>query len=291
MIKSMTGYGKSSLSFGDFDVEVEIKSVNHRYLDINIKMPHGLWLTEIKLREILKERLSRGSISAQVVVKESSEEKNRNSFDLEKARSYLSSLQTVKKELGIEGDIRVDTLLQHFDIFADRTGGDSEDIDETIRKCFISALEDMISYREKEGMNLQVEFENRISDLQDLVDETEKSSSKASQVQFERLLERINKMCRPDDISKERLEQELVLISDRVDITEEISRLNSHISLFKDSIKQNKAVGKIINNLIQEMHREASTISAKTNLTEISHLSVRMKEIIEMIREQVQNVE
>lgn len=291
MIKSMTGYGKSSLSFGDFDVEVEIKSVNHRYLDINIKMPHGLWLTEIKLREILKERLSRGSISAQVVVKESSEEKNRNSFDLEKARSYLSSLQMMKKELGIEGDIRIDTLLQHFDVFADRTGVDSEDLDETIRKCFISALEDMISYREKEGMNLQVEFENRISDLQGLVDETEKSSSKASQVQFERLLERINKMCRPDDISKERLEQELVLISDRVDITEEISRLNSHISFFKDSIKQNKAVGKIINNLVQEMHREASTISAKTNLTEISHLSVRMKEIIEMIREQVQNVE
>jgi len=149
----------------------------------------------------------------------------------------------------------------------------------------------MISYREKEGGNILIDLDSHLKDLESLINQTGDLAAKAAKLQFEKLLERLKNFTNLESFNKDRLEQELVLISDRVDISEEISRLRSHILLFNETLREEKAVGKILNNLSQEMHREASTISAKTNMTEISHLSVSMKEIIEIIREQVQNVE
>ena len=153
------------------------------------------------------------------------------------------------------------------------------------------AIIDINKYRDQEGNELNNDFDIRLFELGQFVDEIEKHSKEAVQIQYNRLKERVDKFVDANSINKERLEHELVLISDKVDITEEITRLRAHIELFKKTMESDKPLGKILNNIVQEMHREASTTSAKTNLTEISHISVKLKEVIENIREQVQNVE
>ena len=258
MVRSMTGYGKSSDSSDNHDIQVEIKSVNHRFLDINFRMPSFLNELELRLRDRLKVLLSRGSLTVFV---------------------------------NVSGEIDLTLILKFSDVFDQTDERDNESTVTKVTECFERALSNMISYREKEGGNILIDLDSHLKDLESLINQTGDLAAKAAKLQFEKLLERLKNFTNLESFNKDRLEQELVLISDRGDISEEISRLRSHILLFNETLREEKAVGKILNNLSQEMHREASTISAKTNMTEISHLSVSMKEIIEIIREQVQNVE
>jgi uncharacterized protein (TIGR00255 family) len=213
------------------------------------------------------------------------------SVDFEAAKAYKGTLENLRRELSIDQEINMDMILRFQDIFVQADEKDSGDTPEKILEGFEKAVLDMLSYREKEGQNIYNDLSDHINNLEKLVDEIAGMAGDCSNIQFEKLMARLKNFELQESFSKERLEQELVMISDRVDISEEISRLRSHISLFRETLEQNKPVGKTINNLTQEMHREASTISAKTNLTDISHISVGMKEIIEMIREQAQNVE
>ena len=200
-------------------------------------------------------------------------------------------LENLSRELGMENEFGLDTLLRFPDIFDVKDNSLNKETEEEVVDCFKRAVESMIEYRIKEGENIYVDLVKKCSELKELVSRTNDLSKDAAQIQYEKLLSRLKSMTDVESLNKERLEQELVLISDRVDISEEITRLFSHIDLFAGTLQAENSSGKILNNLAQEMHREASTISAKTNLTDISHLSVKMKEIIETIREQVQNAE
>jgi len=286
----MTGYGKSSGSSPDYEITVEIKSVNHRFLDLNFRMPSFLNELELKLRELLKARVDRGSITVFVSLIPAKGNKIKN-LDTDSARAYKEALETLADDLGISSEIGLDTLLRFPDIFDVKDNSLNEITESEIISCFLKAVDAMIDYREKEGANIYSDLLKNASELKDLVSRTGELAKGAAKAQYEKLLNRLRSMTDIESLNKERLEQELVLISDRVDISEEITRLFSHIELFISSLDAEKASGKILNNLAQEMHREASTVSAKTNLTEISHLSVRMKEIIESVREQVQNAE
>jgi len=290
LLRSMTGYGKGTDSSGDYDISVEIKSVNHRFLDLNFRMPSYLNELELKLREKIKNELSRGSITVMINLT-SSQGNTAKKIDIETAKAYKQTLEELAGELGIEQKIELDTLLKFQDVFETKESKLNEITEAAIIGCFGKALTSMIGYRVKEGANILTDLEEKIIELKALVDETRSLASGSARVQYEKLLERLRSVTDVESLNRERLEQELVLISDKVDISEEVSRLFSHIDLFARTIESEKASGKILNNLAQEMHREASTISAKTNLTEISHISVRMKEIIEAVREQVQNVE
>jgi len=287
----MTGYGKGSESSDNHDIQVEIKSVNHRFLDINFRLPSFLNELELKLRDRLKNLLSRGSLTVFINVSAKPGKENIKKIDAGVARAYKYSLENLKDELEISGDVDLNMILKFSDVFDQTDERDNDDTVKKVSECFEKALNDMIRYREKEGENILEDLNNHIVDLEDAIKQTSELASNAVNIQFDKLLERLRNYTNVESLSRERLEQELVMISDKVDISEEISRLISHIKLFKDTLKEDRAVGKVLNNLSQEMHREASTISAKTNMTEISHLSVRMKEIIEIIREQVQNVE
>ncbi len=286
----MTGYGKGTDSCGGYDVSVEIKSVNHRFLDLNFRMPSFLNELELKLREIIKEKLNRGSVTV-LVSMISSQGTGEKRIDIETARAYKAALEELSEKLGIEQNIGLDTLLRFPDIFDIKDSRMNDETEAVVVRCFETALNSMIGYREKEGSNILSDLTQKVAELGTLVESTRELSARSAVVQYEKLLERLKAMTDLDSFNRERLEQELVLISDKVDISEEISRLFSHIDLFRDTLKDEKCSGKILNNISQEMHREASTISAKTNLTEISHISVKMKEIIEAVREQVQNVE
>jgi uncharacterized protein (TIGR00255 family) len=287
----MTGYGKGSESSDNHDIQVEIKSVNHRYLDINFRLPSFLNELELKLRDRLKVLLSRGSLTVFINVTAKPGKENIKKIDAGAAKAYKYSLESLKEELELSGDVDLNMILKFSDVFDQTDDRDNDDTVKKVTECFEKALADMIRYREKEGANILEDLNSHISGLEILINQTGELAVKAAKVQFEKLLDRLKNFTSLESFSKERLEQELVFISDKVDISEEISRLRSHIQLFKDTLLEERAVGKILNNISQEMHREASTISAKTNLTEISHLSVNMKEIIEIIREQVQNVE
>ncbi|HAQ61218.1 TPA: YicC family protein [Candidatus Delongbacteria bacterium] len=291
MVRSMTGYGKSSDSSDNHDIQVEIKSVNHRFLDINFRMPSFLNELELRLRDRLKVLLSRGSLTVFVNVTAKPGSENIKKIDAGAAKAYKDSLENLKDELELSGEIDLNLILKFSDVFDQTDERDNESTVTKVTECFERALSNMISYREKEGGNILIDLDSHLKDLESLINQTGDLAAKAAKLQFEKLLERLKNFTNLESFNKDRLEQELVLISDRVDISEEISRLRSHILLFNETLREEKAVGKILNNLSQEMHREASTISAKTNMTEISHLSVSMKEIIEIIREQVQNVE
>jgi len=290
LIRSMTGYGKSTGSSPDYEITVEIKSVNHRFLDLNFRMPSFLNELELKLRELIKTRVNRGSITVFVSLIPAKGNKVKN-IDTGSARAYKEALETMADDLGISHEIGLDTLLRFPEIFDVKDNSLNEITESEIISCFLKAVDAMIDYREKEGANIYSDLLKNAGELKDLVSRTGELSKGAAKAQYEKLLNRLRSMTDIESLNKERLEQELVLISDRVDISEEITRLFSHIELFINSLDAEKASGKILNNLAQEMHREASTVSAKTNLTEISHLSVRMKEIIESVREQVQNAE
>lgn len=287
----MTGYGKSSVSSESSDIEIEVKSVNHRFLDLNFRMPQIFNDLEMKLREKAKKMISRGSVTVYINVNSKFASERVKSVDIEAARAYKEMLENLKKDLSVDQDITMDMILKFQDIFIQQESKESGETPEKILEGFEKAVNDLISYREKEGKNIYDDLSGHITSLENLVGEIAGMAGKCSIIQFDKLMTRLNNFELQESFSKERLEQELVMISDRVDISEEISRLRSHISLFRETLEQNRPVGKTINNITQEMHREASTISAKTNLTEISHISVGMKEIIEMIREQAQNVE
>jgi len=290
LLRSMTGYGKSTGSCADYEISVEIKSVNHRFLDLNFRMPSLLNELELKLRELIKARIDRGSVTVFVSLIPTHGNKIKN-LDFETAKAYKEVLENLSRELGMENEVGLDTLLRFPDIFDVKDNSLNKETEEEVVDCFKRAVESMIEYRIKEGENIYVDLVKKCSELKELVSRTNDLSKDAAQIQYEKLLSRLKSMTDVESLNKERLEQELVLISDRVDISEEITRLFSHIDLFAGTLQAENSSGKILNNLAQEMHREASTISAKTNLTDISHLSVKMKEIIETIREQVQNAE
>ena len=288
----MTGYGKGSATTELYDIQVEIKSVNHRFLDLNFRMPSFLSGTEMKFRDVIKSGIARGSVTAFVNLTKKPTAQNIRAIDENIAKMYTDMLNNLKQKLGIKGEVTLDILLKFNDIFAQAQKDEGDD--DTI-KAVMSALDEAIidinKYRDHEGNELNNDFDIRLFELGQFVDEIEKHSKDAVQIQYNRLKERVDKFIDSSSINKERLEHELVLISDKVDISEEITRLRAHIELFKKTMESDKPLGKILNNIVQEMHREASTTSAKTNLTDISHISVKLKEVIENIREQVQNVE
>ena len=288
----MTGYGKGSAVTELYDIQVEIKSVNHRFLDLNFRIPTFLSGLEMKLRDVVKSGIARGSVTVFVNLTKKPEAQNIRNIDENIARLYTEMLNGLTQKLNIKGEVTLDILLKFNDIFAQtqKNEGD-EDTIKAVMTALDEAIIDINKYRSLEGNELQNDLEIKLFELGQFVDEIEKHSKDAVQIQFDRLKERVDKFVDANSINKERLEHELVLISDKVDISEEIARLRSHIELFKKTLELDKPLGKTLNNITQELHREASTTSAKTNLTEISHISVKLKEVIENIREQVQNAE
>lgn len=292
MINSMTGFGKCETSTDSYDFSVEIKSVNARHIDINIKLPGIFSQYEIELRKLIKEKLSRGTISVYLSVTKKPEASTIKKISENTAKLYADNLKNLAEKLGINKDFGYEVLFRFDDIFEKET--DEEDYLPVLKDIFTKALDKLKAYRAEEGAALKSDLLDRVQVLEKLTEEAEIHSKDAAKIQFERLLERINKNYTKEiSIENERLEQELTLISDKVDISEEITRLKSHFEIFRTTLENGEElpVGQKLNFLAQELHREANTMAAKTNLTEISHLSVKMREIIEKIREQVQNIE
>ena len=290
MIYSMTGYGKSSSSKNKISAEVEIKSVNSRFFEISLKLPSILSTYDYEIRELIKTKVQRGKLNIVIHFKKNGIE-NGVSVDADKLKAQLTLIKKVKKDAGIKEDVKLEHLLNSKEIF---TTSDSEinkaELD-IVKSALIKALDKLIQMKKKEGAELSRDLLKRVDNILKSVSEIEKDYKKSIEEYHNKLKQRIQELMGNAEIDKDRLHLELALIADRADITEECVRLKSHLKFFKESLKNEKEPGKKLNFLCQEMNRETNTISSKSIATSIIHSSVLIKEEIEKIREQLQNIE
>jgi uncharacterized protein (TIGR00255 family) len=293
MIYSMTGYGRSEAQGDGFSVRVELRSVNSRFLDLALKTSRVLFNYENELKELIKNRISRGRITVQIVCSRDCIGGELLQVDESNARSYLEMLKSLVKTLGLKEEITLSHLLMFNDIFAPKEELEGvETLLEVVRKAMSAAMDDLQNMKRAEGVELGKDLENRLSLLEQTVTRIETLAKDVPQDTLNRLKERISRLTLPENLEPHRLEIELALMADKLDVSEECVRLRSHFQLFRDTIdSEEPASGKRLGFILQEMNRETNTLGSKSNCVEISHLTVNLKEELERIREQVQNIE
>ncbi|MBI5050936.1 MAG: YicC family protein [Nitrospirae bacterium] len=281
-IQSMTGYGRAEN--GNF--KVEARSLNFKTLDVQVKTPSFLFFCEPEIKKLVKEKFSRGRIEVFISVQLA--ETVRLKINKALAREYYDSLLALKKEFSIPGDIEINVLASQKDIFS----YDEPEIEFTaLRSAVEAAIDDLKKMRTEEGENLANDIAGRIRLLKDGVSRIEDKRSGFTANARKALADRLREILGDAMIDESRLLQEVAILIDRSDITEEIVRLKSHLKYIEDVLKSGDAVGRKLDFIIQEIHREINTIGSKAASTEISPVIVELKSELEKIREQVQNLQ
>ena len=291
MIKSMTGFSKSETKENGVNLAVELKSLNGRYLETSCKIPRSLSHKEFEIREIIKSSISRGNIFISINI-ETNLALKQNLINEDAAVEYYKALKRLKKKLNVQEPVRFNELLTFAGNFYAKDNGDNSEIEWRIaKKTILIALKNLDRMRLNEGNQIIKDVQKRIKNISFVIDRVEKLGLKKIPDERERLRQRVAKLFESDEIDEHRIQMELVLLADKLDISEECVRLRSHIKFFYETLKSNEPVGRKLNFLIQEMNREVNTIGSKANDTEIAHLVVETKEELERIREQIQNIE
>lgn len=291
MIKSMTGYGRGKLTFEGRDYTVEIKTVNHRYNDISIKMPRYLICLEDSLRKLISKNISRGKTDVYVSLNNLSDVGKDIKLDIELAGKYISEMRNLAERYNLTDDITVTSLMKFPDMIVMNNDVDENLCWSELKSCTEVALENLKQAREKEGENLKQDILNRLTKISDNVKEMEEKSANLPEEYRKKLQDRLNELGISQIVDENRIATELVLFADRSSICEEITRLRSHLKTFKDILNQDCAIGKKLDFLVQEMNREINTIGSKANCISITDCVVATKNEIENIREQIQNIE
>ncbi len=294
MILSMTGFGRNEVTRDGLEVRVEMRSVNNRFLEVSTRMPREFSAHENDVRELIRKVLSRGKINVNINVDRTSAGKVEFTVDDEVVQSYREALNQVRKAAKIKEGVNLSHILMFRDelIKSESSGGLSEEEEwKIVAEAVTGCVKDLEEMRKNEGRELARDLRTRIKNIDDLVQKAENISKERIPQERQRLRERIAQLFENDEIDEQRLELEIVLLADKLDVTEECVRYRSHSKYFHEAIKGKEPAGRRLNFLLQEMHREITTIGSKANDAEISHLVVEAKEELEKIREQVQNIE
>jgi uncharacterized protein (TIGR00255 family) len=292
MIASMTGYGRGEAAVRGYEAVVELKSVNSRYCEISLRSPKSLNAHEADIQRILKSTFSRGRISAFVQVSDPATVDLSIRVNAHAVKAYRSLLEEVASTAGIDEPVGLDHLLKYTDIFeADEVEEDLEAIWEATQAALTAACDGMQAMRLQEGEALHKELSERLEGIENRLREAERLAPLRVQASGERLRERLSEIIEEGRIDPERIEFEMAMLADKLDVREECVRLDSHLALFREALASGEAVGRKMNFLSQEMNREINTIGSKSNDAEMAHLVVGMKEELEKIKEQVENVE
>lgn len=291
MIRSMTGFGRGKYENDGRSYTVEIKSVNHKYTDINVRMPRFLNSLEDRIRKTITKAISRGKIDVYVNFENYSNKGTTIKINKELAKEYILQLKSLAEETGIDFDVSVIDVSRLPEILKLEDDEDEELIGSELMVAVDDALKNFVLMREIEGQKLVEDIEKRIFTIQDKVNEITKYSSTLVEDYIAKLETRVNELLKPGTVDENRLMQEIVIFSDKSSIEEELTRLKSHISQFLDLIKQDSPIGKKIDFLIQEINREVNTIGSKANCLEITNKVIEIKTEVENIREQIQNIE
>ena len=291
MIKSMTGYGKASLEKNSRRYQIEIKSVNHRYLDISVKMPRNLSYLEEAIKKEISKNVKRGKIDVFVTFENNSMEGREIKINTGLAKGYIKNLRKLAEEENLLSDLQVNDIARYPDVLTIQDNQDDEEIKLEMLQVISEAAESLVNMRKVEGEKIAKDLKERLDLIQGKVNEVAKLSTGLIEEYVVKLEERIKQILKDGEIDKQRLAQEVVIYADKCSIEEEITRLNSHIAQFMKLLESNETVGKKLDFIIQEMNRETNTIGSKANSLEITNGVIDMKTEIENLREQVQNIE
>ena len=289
----MTGFGKAEINENGLNVTVEIKSVNNRYCDISIYLPQSVRSLEPKLKDIILQKLQRGKLNVSIRVEKQDEAEINIELNPKVVQSYMHLLTDLKKYSKIEEPIRLDHLLSFKDIFLPKEESDNEmdRLEKMLFKAVNNAVDDLNTMRKQEGSHLALDLNKRIDIIEEKVTIVGQRASERVPEARAKMKERLRALLEDEQFDPMRLEMEIAVLADRLDITEETVRMGSHLKYFRKAINSDEAVGRKLNFLIQEMNREINTMGSKSNDAEIAHEVVDMKEALEIIREQIQNIE
>jgi uncharacterized protein (TIGR00255 family) len=292
MIKSMTGYGKGQAIAGDMSLTVEIKSVNHRYGDISVKAPRYLLGHEAEIKKRVGERLKRGKIDVFINVENNACAGRMPVLNKELAAAYMVLFRQMRAEYALEGEVTVDLLAGQKEVIAlAEAEPDEEAVSGCLAEALTKALGAMEQMRNAEGTATRRDMQEHLEHIESLLIAARERAPQVPVEWKEKLTERLARLEKGFEADPQRIAQEVAVFADRCDISEELSRFNSHIEQFRGLFSVEEAVGRQMDFILQEMNREANTMGSKSNDLELTRLVVAMKADLEKIREQVQNIE
>ena len=277
MIKSMTGYGKESLIIDSREYQVEIKSVNHRYLDISMKLPRALSYLEEKMKRIIASKVKRGKFDVYVNFINNSTEGKNIKINTEIAKMYIKELKDLAESESLISDINVMEIAKLPEVLNIQNTQEDDIIEKELEKVMKNAVDNLIAMRVAEGNKIEKDLIERLEIINEKVKEISKLSTGLIQEYVVKLEGRIKELLTDQDIDKNRLAQETVIYADKCSIQEEVIRLDSHIAQFKQILNSKEAIGKKLDFLIQEMNRETNTIGSKANNLAITNAVIEIK--------------
>ena len=292
MIKSMTGFGRAEVSDEKRKITIEIKAVNHRYLDVNMKMPKKLCIFESSIRTVLKEYVERGKIDIFITYEDYTDTNVLVKYNDEVAKAYVAFINDISKEFSLENDLKASTLSRFPEVFTlEEQEIDESELWEYVEKALRDALKMFVDARVKEGENLKNDIIVKLDNMLENVSFIEKRAPEIINEYHERLKDKVSEYLKDSSIDEQRIVTEVTLFTDKICIDEEIVRLKSHIEATKDALMSGGSLGRKLDFIAQEMNREANTILSKANDLKTSNHAIELKTDIEKVREQIQNIE
>ena len=293
MIKSMTGFGRCEVSDGERKFTVEMKGVNHRYLDANIRMPKKLNFFESAIRNLLKKSVQRGKVDIFITYEDLSESQVSLKYNEKLAEEYLTYFKKMEESFSLENDIRVSTLSRYPEVLTmEEQLMDEEELWNGLKKALDGAIKQFVEIRALEGENLKTDIINKLDGMLKLVDVIEERSPQIVAEYREKLETKVHELLEDTQIEEGRIAAEVVIFADKICTDEEVVRLRSHILHMKETLQSEESgIGRKLDFIAQEMNREANTILSKANDLEISNIGIDLKTEIEKVREQIQNIE
>ncbi len=292
MIESMTGFGKGEASAKGITYTVELRSVNNRYLEISSRAPRTIAQRENEIKDIIRAKIARGKISLNANKESKKDGSIALAVDKKRAKEIYKVLEQLRKTLKIEEEVELDHLLHFSEIFEVKDVEEDETEWKVFQQALSKAVDGLKKMREKEGAELARDSKERVQKIGKLLDSVERLSKERIPEERKRLTEKVEQLAADKSvINYQRLELEIALLSEKLDVTEECVRFRSHNKFFLQALQSKESEGRKLNFLIQEMNREANTIGSKCSDAAIAHIVVGIKEELEKIREQLQNIE
>lgn len=292
MIKSMTGFGRSEIVKGNRKISVEIKSVNHRYLEAGIKMPKKLNVFESRMRDLLKKYATRGKIDIFINYEDDSESQVNLKFNQNIADEYMSIFNNMSEKYNLKNDMTVGGLARFPEVITmDEVQEDEEELWHFIEEAMKAALEQFVNTRILEGENLKKDLLGKLDHMEELVAFVEKRSPEIMKEYRSKLESKVKELLGDTTIDESRIATEVIIYADKICVDEETVRLRSHIEHARKCLNEDGGIGRKMDFIAQEMNREANTTLSKANDIEISNAAIDLKTEIEKVREQIQNIE
>lgn len=292
MIKSMTGFGRCEVLKDSRKFTVELKSVNHRYLDVNIRMPKKLNFFETSIRTLLKSYADRGKVDIFITYEDLSQSQVSVKYNAALAAEYLKYLNQMAEEFSLDNDVRVSTLSRYPEVFTmEECSEDEDELWNGLKEALEGAFSQFVEMRTKEGERLKEDILLKLDLLSEQIRFIEERSPQIIAEYRTKLEEKMRELLEDTQIDDNRIAAEVILFADKICTDEEVVRLKSHIQHMKETLEESNGIGRKLDFIAQEMNREANTILAKANDLDISNRAISLKTEIEKIREQIQNIE